>query len=119
MLAFVVAGLLGMAHESTTRHVRCAEHGELVDAHGGEAGEARAIAVQDLPGVHELPGAPAEDHHEHCTLTCVSRAASVHVKQFALAGVALATRDIVAPVLEIVDRPIGIYRTAPKTSPPA
>jgi hypothetical protein len=119
MLAFVVAGLLGMAHESTTRHVRCAEHGELVDAHGDGADTFATTTAQHRPGIHETPASPTEDHHEHCTLTCVSRAASVHVKQFALASITLTTRDAVAPVLDTVDRKLGVYRTAPKTSPPA
>jgi hypothetical protein len=120
-IAFVVAGLLGMAHESTTRHVRCAEHGELVDAHGytGDAHAPSVATTERGPGIHELPGAPIADHHEHCTLTCVSRAASVHVKYFALAAVTLATRAVATPPVARVDRPIGVYRTAPKTSPPA
>ena len=114
VLAFVFAGIMGRAHEATTSHVRCAEHGELV--HGATHLEAIELARDTI--VDEQAPANAQNH-EHCELACASRAASLQARSFVLVRIALATADLVvaAPHAATPHRD-GLYRTAPKTSPP-
>src|SRR6185295_10557887 len=84
-LAFVLSSLFGLIHEGTTTHVRCAEHGELID--GGPtvatpsstvANHARLVHAERGRGaaVRELD-AIALHGHEHCTLASAMRESRV------------------------------------------
>lgn len=110
--ALLLAGFISGRHQAAVMHVRCV-HGELT--HGDPVtGIADATTSASLPGT-TLPGNHA---HEHCLL-----ASALHAIEQPRALAAAATLAD-APVLAIVAPPAippraSIYRTAPKTSPPA
>jgi hypothetical protein len=118
-LAFVLSSLFGLIHEGTTTHIRCAEHGELT--HGVE----QAVAIAAVDGdaaaavVYDLSAARARHGHEHCLFACASRVPIVQSPPV-LTTMVITGR---APVIAIpsIDRQLrgDLYRTAPKTSPPA
>jgi hypothetical protein len=126
-LAFVLSSLFGLIHEGTTKHVRCAEHGELID--GGPASPASAGAVSHaraaIAGVFGR-GAVIRDleaiamhGHEHCSLASAMRESRVVPRPPAVAPAPVAVGDLeVAPALVAVAPRGDLYRTAPKTSPP-
>jgi hypothetical protein len=121
-LAFVLSSLIGMVHEATTRHVRCAEHGELVHA-------VATVAASATPAT-----SPADDHdsivrdlaattrhgHEHCLLTSTTRESRIELRSPAIVTDHIAISDATVAVPRLAAGPrAGLYRTAPKTSPPA
>jgi hypothetical protein len=114
-LAFVVSGLIGLHHEATTAHAQC-EHGELV--HGTVASSGLAAATNPNTVARGLPA--STQGHEHCELTSATRPPSLDARAQACATIVLADRDaaIAAPHVAVVHRS-ALYRTAPKTSPPA
>jgi hypothetical protein len=117
-LAFVLSGLIGLVHEATTRHVRCAEHGELM--HGDPAVATRAVIK--APGLDSTvrDAGPAIHRHEHCSLTSTTRASRVAVRPPAVVAAPVAISDVAtATARAIVSPGDSLYRTAPKTSPPA
>jgi hypothetical protein len=115
-LVFVLASWIGMVHEATTKHVRCAEHGELMDAATAPARSAPSSAervVRDAPGT-------TTRGHEHCSLTLTMRDARVDLRPPAIATAPIAIADLAAAAPRDVAAPgDSLYRTAPKTSPPA
>jgi len=119
-LAFVLASLFGIVHEATTTHVRCAEHGELIhrdatlaNIEGVEEGAGRDATVRD-------PVAGSIQSHEHCSLTSATRESRLvpHPPAIASAQVATSRLALALPRAETA-RGGDLYRTAPKTSPPA
>jgi predicted permease len=119
-LMFVLTGVLGMAHEATTAHVRCAAHGELVDSDG-----VAAVVVGPASGTiaSTIAGAPllARGHgDEHCLLASAVRASRIAPRSPTLIA-AIATVDTRAtpPLDRAAPHAAGLYRIAPKTSPPA
>ena len=114
-LAFVLSNIAGLVHETTTKHVRCAEHGELVDATAGVA----PPAVGDDPVAQAAGDGVPSAKHAHCAFSSAMRASRVLPRSPAIAparvtivSVALHSRDHAAA------SGAAIYRTAPKTSPP-
>lgn len=119
-LALLFAGeaVVAVAH-SAERHVRCAEHGELI-----HVGTADPSALDSRPAPDSSPdlgGAPptGDPEHEHCFALGMSRerlapAACAHT-------VPAAAPVAVAAALGAEAPPIGraLYRIAPKNSPPA
>ena len=117
-LVFLVAGLLGVLHEATTTHVRCAAHGELVDS------DAPVAAVRSLPATHaQLTDAqPSAGEHgdEHCLIVSAVRASRVAPLSPAISAATVAIVDLVFVASGVVQLPsASVYRIAPKTSPPA
>jgi hypothetical protein len=114
-LAFVLASLLGVVHEATTIHVRCAEHGELIHRDATLATTASAdrdAVVRDLR-------AETKPSHEHCSLTSSTRDSRLVPRPPAIASAPVAiSRFAIAGPLVAVARAGALYRTAPKTSPP-
>ncbi|MBK9034679.1 MAG: hypothetical protein IPL61_26010 [Myxococcales bacterium] len=120
-LALLLAGGLELYHQATTRHVRCAEHGELVDRHQSASA---ALTVDDHAadgvGVRGRPGpADAGPGHSHCGLACAAPTQTVSPRR-----VAVTTRPTTATIVALdgnarVTLGRGVYRSAPKTSPPA
>jgi hypothetical protein len=119
-LAALFAGeaVVAIAHRAE-RHVRCAEHGELI--HAGAADSSTAIDLDRESPAGDVERAPptGEPEHEHCFILGMSRerlapSACVHSSP-AAAPVA------VAPAPNPSAPPIGrsVYRFAPKNSPPA
>ncbi len=112
--ALLLAGFISGSHQAAVMHVRCA-HGELT--HGDPVAAldaATSTSIASLPGT-ALPGSHV---HEHCLL-----AGAVHAIAQPRAVAATATA-VDAPVVATVALPAiapraCIYRTAPKTSPPA
>jgi hypothetical protein len=114
-LVFVASSWFGMVHEATTCHVRCAEHGELVDA--PNAGPRRAA---DPSALVRDADAPALRGHDHCSLASALRASRIAARPPALHAALVAVADVAAaPPSAGTARATHLYRTAPKTSPPA
>ncbi|HEX7836231.1 MAG TPA: hypothetical protein VF469_02145 [Kofleriaceae bacterium] len=112
---FIVANLLGVLHEATTSHVRCAAHGELVDSDGpvgAVAGPARDTILHTQPRTHG-------HGDEHCLLAQVWRSSRIAPRALALAAAVVAIDDARVVVPGAVPAPESLYRIAPKTSPPA
>lgn len=118
---FIVVSLLGVVHEATTAHVRCAVHGELVDSDalvdgdapvGGVAGATRDTILHTQPQTHG-------HGDEHCLLAQAWRSSRIAPGAPALAAVVVVVGDarVVAP--GVVPVPASLYLIAPKTSPPA
>lgn len=119
-LAFVLASLFGIVHESTTRHVLCAQHGELVDSGVAGSRAERPERVEPRTSAMRAGAGFGFAAHEHCVLASVSRAARVLCAAPALvAAPVAATRPVVAALPPVAARDRALYRTAPKTSPPA
>ena len=106
------------AHLVLVRHVRCAEHGELVEI--GKARAATKATRRNAPTNFVSAESTADGHgHEHCLIAPMRRdriAAgapawldSLHVDAFSTVGVV--AEDEVAP-------PIALILLAPKNSPP-
>jgi hypothetical protein len=145
-LAFVLSSLFGLIHEGTTTHVRCAEHGELID--GGPAiasptsgapvshaqsvtagvlargaairsSERRSREVQDDPRAREARDAIVTHGHEHCAMASAMRESRVVPRTPVVVPAPVAVGQLAAaPPLVAVARNGELYRTAPKTSPP-
>jgi hypothetical protein len=118
-LAFVLSSLIGLVHEANTKHVRCAEHGEMM--HGDQAATTRAAMRPPAPGsvVHDTTVATIH-RHEHCALTSTTRDSRVELRPPAIVPAPLAISDVAdAPARVAAAHRGALYRTAPKTSPPA
>lgn len=110
---FVFASLLGMVHEATTSHVRCAAHGELVD---GLPVAALALAGQPGDTVADAADGARSGGDEHCLLASALRASRIAPSPPAPIGVAELHHALPASAHAAGAR---VYRLAPKTSPPA
>jgi hypothetical protein len=119
-LLFVLTGMLGVVHEATTSHVRCATHGELVDS-----GAPAAAVVVPARGTiaSTITSAPllARGHgDEHCLLASAVRASRIAPRPPTLiAAIASVDARAIPPPERAAPRAAGLYRIAPKTSPPA
>jgi hypothetical protein len=124
-LVFVVSSWLGMVHEATTRHVRCAEHDEQVDvaARPGEPARRTAPVERDADRsamVRDASSPIALHGHEHCSLVSTLRVSRIATHPPALHAASIAIADVAtAPPGVAIARTAALYRTAPKTSPPA
>jgi hypothetical protein len=114
-LAFALASLLGVIHEATTRHVVCAAHGELI--HADAPSKVAKAAPQDAIGAR----APSStDGDDHCALAQALRQSRIAPRVPVLAPVVASVDDVVALAPRAtVPVASALYRTAPKTSPPA
>jgi hypothetical protein len=116
--AFVFASLVGMVHESTTSHVRCAEHGELVDsdrlpASAAIAGPARDTIASAQRSAHGLGDV-------HCLLASALRQSRIAPRAPTLVAAIVRVSELAtAPPLAGRATTASLYRIAPKTSPPA
>lgn len=110
-MLLLVAQLCALLHEAAVRHVRCAEHGELIDAPAVEvhtSGDARFVGAKS-------DGAAGD---EHCTLASALRqqATASPMPTLYIADATIA----IAPPLLTARRVVvhTLYLIAPKTSPP-
>jgi hypothetical protein len=110
-----MAGQIGSyAHLAFTRHITCAEHGELVEAAaaGGTVDEHRETRVADggLSGAHG---------HDHCAIA-PQRRDRTHLSSPAPHASTL-PELVVARALVVVNppSPFDLLLLAPKNSPPA
>jgi len=125
---FLVGQLGGFVHQATVVHARCIEHGDLV--HAGGAGQAKQDVARE-PWVDERArdGTPAEvrrSHgasghgHDHCLIAFASRERVSPLDSIALVASAPPLTDTSSVSLAAEFAPVtALYRTAPKTSPPA
>jgi hypothetical protein len=120
-VALAVAAMVGQvgsyAHLAATRHVTCAEHGELV-----EAGSPSAVtpANRDQAESRYAAAEGGEAHgHEHCAITPHrrDRATHEHVRTAIVGGQSSFVARVVAD--RGPPRAIDLIRLAPKNSPPA
>lgn len=119
LLVFVLSSWLGAEHDATTLHVRCAQHGELMDRGAPLPDESHAAAPDRECSVQGAPD-DAAGGHEHCSLSTMIRTPRIVPNPPVLAAARLATvAGTVAVVQVAVARDRARYRTAPKTSPPA
>ena len=124
-LAFVLSSLFGLIHEGTTTHVRCAEHGELIDGgpvavptSGALVEHARTVSAGRVAALRALDIVVTHGH-EHCAMASAMRESRAvpRAPDVAPAPVAIGQLDIAAPLLAVALHG-ELYRTAPKTSPP-
>jgi hypothetical protein len=128
-LAFVLSSLFGLIHEGTTTHIRCAEHGELIDGGPAVASPARTGAAHAARMANRAAlgvGAVVRDldaialhGHEHCALASAMRESRVVPRPPVVvpATVAIGDLELTLPRVAAVHHR-DLYRTAPKTSPP-
>ncbi len=110
LVALVLGHVSAWAHDGAVRHVRCARHGELVDA----PELVRAIAEGSW-----LVGVRGESGDEHCSIANGIRqdaarptiAIALHAT---VASAPIAIPHVTARLAAAID-----FRIAPKTSPPA
>jgi len=114
--AFALASLLGVIHEATTRHVVCAAHGELIHADAPTK-----VAKPPAGGAVASARTTASTHgDDHCALASATHQSRVTSRAPAMASAVAPADTVVAVVPAGVPRAeTSLYRTAPKTSPPA
>lgn len=106
---FVVAQLLSLAHTAEVQHVRCATHGELV--------EAAVVDVHAGDGIRLVGVQAGEGGDEHCELAAaLQQAASTARPPMALAAITPIALIRVTPPEVVVHTTVYVF--APKTSPP-
>lgn len=110
----MLSSLIGLVHEATTRHVQCAEHGEQIHSEGAPTGRAAPDhSAQSSSGA-------AAHGHEHCLIASATRASRIAPSAPTIEPARCATTELTRVATRdaaaTTDR---LYRTAPKTSPPA
>lgn len=114
--ALVSGDLLRGLHLLTSRHVLCAEHGELIHADGDTQ-----LASRSAPGDRAVaePGAPVSHHHDHCDLAAARSRDNATTARFVAVSVsdAFATRLYGVPERTVL-RELSVLDYAPKQSPP-
>ncbi|MBL8627050.1 MAG: hypothetical protein JNK64_37520 [Myxococcales bacterium] len=115
-LACVLGQLLGVLHMGLIQHRRCAAHGELVE---GGADELAAM-VDAAPAVGQAAfvghAQRGEHDHEHCQAP--SQRATPRVAAFAAAPRVALPLAAAPPVARAALAIQGLFRLAPKASPP-
>lgn len=112
VLLLLVGQLSALAHQSSTRHVTCAEHGEELEA-AQLAGPVDACEHGHWIGVEG-----AEGEHEDCAIARLLHQSSAAPKPFIAL---LPTADSITtstPAARAVIATIDLVLLAPKTSPP-
>ena len=116
--ALVFASLLGMVHEATTSHVRCAEHGELVDSDRLPATSALAGPARDTIASAQRSAHASGD--VHCLLASALRQSRIAPRPPTVAAAIVQIAELAtAPPPAARATSTSLYRIAPKTSPPA
>jgi hypothetical protein len=114
VMLLVVGQLAALAHEASTRHITCAQHGEELEA-ATLVGELHACDHDHLFGVEGNAG-----EHADCPIARAFHQ-STQTSRFAVAPLLVphvAPSDVVAAG-ELTLATSGLYLIAPKTSPPA
>jgi hypothetical protein len=112
LIVLVASQLAAFAHEASTRHFTCPEHGEQLEAAVLVGVQQHCCHDQHLVGVEGNGGA-----HDECVIARVlHQSATAHAAQHA---VAVETPPAVT-LLPVVATPTTVarYLIAPKTSPP-
>jgi hypothetical protein len=113
LIVLVASQLAAFAHESTARHVTCAEHGEQLEAAVLVGVQQHVCHDQHLVGVEGNNGA-----HDECVIARVlHQSATAHVAPHAITDVT--PLSITQPIVVAIPTTIARYLIAPKTSPPS
>ncbi|HEY3745885.1 MAG TPA: hypothetical protein VGL17_06565 [Gemmatimonadaceae bacterium] len=108
----VAFGVLGARHESRVAHVIDAQTGAIV--HAGPS------ACHDGNPVSHVHGAPNSGDHDACELLNVlHQSAARPMSWMGVTVVAYETSAFQCSTSAVAVRTRGVYRVAPKTSPPA
>jgi hypothetical protein len=117
-LAFALTTLLGMLHEAAITHVVCVQHGELI--HDDAIASAPSAPSGTTAATLSDLAAPARPSHEHCALASAMRASRTLPGAPSIVPARVTAREVPLALLRVVAaRDRELYRTAPKTSPPA
>jgi hypothetical protein len=115
-LLLLIGGLISGVHQATTAHIRCAEHGEL--AHVSTINDSPSRSLDSSwRGLAPVTSSGSDD--EHCSLTSPLRNSSIHARPPALTALLASDYSAAFAPLAVMARCAELYRTAPKTSPPA
>jgi hypothetical protein len=119
-MAAMLGQVAGYAHLAFTAHVRCAEHGELIEA-GSSSGSAVTASLGSASPSHaRIDTAGAAGHgHDHCAAAPHRRDRATH--PFTHTFVATGQLGLVARITAQIGPPraIDLLFVAPKSSPPA
>jgi hypothetical protein len=110
----LIAGFISGSHQAAVAHVRCA-HGELTHAPIATSASSSSVAAIDK---HSGSAPSREPGHEHCVLASALHAV-VQARQVASAPVTIDGSVVATLIVSAVASRDPVYRTAPKTSPPA
>ena len=115
-VSLVVAEFATLAHDLTTRHAYCPEHGEIVDIELAEI----AAHLHEDEVEPRLAARPAEGHaeHDHCLAMLFVRVAAPASVSAGSAPVGPQTSRLPAVVSHDAVAPIPLLQVAPKGSPP-
>jgi hypothetical protein len=118
----LVAQAFALVHLFAVRHVRCAEHGEMVHVEGAAGGRAERWRHQAEPSdaaTLSASGLAVEAHQDdHCMALSERRDLRTDaVKQVSASPQVLGEVTATYREPRLLDRPI--YRLTPKLSPPA
>ncbi len=118
VLLVLAAQICSVAHLAAVRHVRCAEHGELMEV----AGDVSAAGLSESPKNSSTAlqrDVVALHGHDHCALAAF---ASQRVGNSAAGSVATSGAFVLPAILptqrHAPRRSLAILRFAPKSSPP-
>jgi len=115
-LLLLLAQLGGAWHLARQDHVRCAEHGEWIDA------PARSIACTASPssrGPHIDGAPPTSGPHDHCAILLASRQrVAPSATSFGLSFRSQVLVRASVPRLDPIETGFAIFLLAPKHSPP-
>jgi hypothetical protein len=114
VVVFVVGQLLALHHESTARHVTCAEHGEELEAPDLGASLDDGCGHSHWVGVE---GGGSADHQDCAVARLLRTSASAPDAPHVHHVLALAEAVAATPVVTAA-RAIDVLLIAPKTSPP-
>jgi len=117
-VACVWGQIATVTHLETTRHITCAEHGEIMDAPVEGAHEAEPLSL--TPTIHRGADPLHGRNHEHCVFALHARQCAAQVTPSAISAHVLAVEERVAPPIATgASTPlVTLYRLAPKTSRP-
>jgi hypothetical protein len=109
---FPAGQVVALVHETSVRHVVCADHGELTHASG--AGQVARDGEHDAPAVRADGSSTS---HEHCAQAGVVTQFSPQLPPVASAAPQVIARALGEPVRYVAPG-TRLLLTAPKTSPP-
>jgi len=115
VLLLVLGQLAALAHNASTRHVRCAEHGEEQDA-AQLAQPLHACSQDHLVGIEGDHGTD----HDDCTIARALHQSAAAPHHAGAPQLVPTVADSALPrEVALVAPATDLYRIAPKTSPPA
>lgn len=112
-LVLVVGQLAALAHQASTRHVTCGQHGEELEA-ATLAGPLHACEQDHLIAVTSGPAG----NHTDCAITRTLHQSTKASRTIAAPQRIVVTTSARAPIVVALAIATALYRIAPKTSPP-